>query len=81
MAANTSHAAASTQKRGYQKLALFMASRKETAIFARFTKLNLLNLMSLQAELMELEGDFDVMWDVDENDQQRRSFSTSFNAL
>ncbi|CZT41145.1 uncharacterized protein RSE6_00845 [Rhynchosporium secalis] len=68
-------------KRGYHKLAIFMASEKDIAIFRRFSKLNMLNLMSLQAELIALEEDYDVVWDADEKDATRRVFSVSFNTL
>jgi hypothetical protein len=81
MSNNVSLASPPASKRGYHKLAAFMASQKETAIFCRFTKLNLLNLMSLQAELIELEEDFDLVWDADEKDPERRIFSVNFNAL
>lgn len=69
------------QKRGYHKLASFMASENESAIFRRFTRLNLLNLMSLQAELMELEEDLDIAWDHDEVKRQSKNFAKDFNAL
>ena len=41
--------------RGYPRLAALMGSYQETAIFRRFGKLNMLNLLSLQAELTDLE--------------------------
>ena len=41
--------------RGYPKLATLMGHHPETAIFRRFNHLNMLNLLSLQAELTDLE--------------------------
>lgn len=41
--------------RGYPKLASLMGHHTETAIFRRFSQLNMLNLLSLQAELTDLE--------------------------
>ena len=41
--------------RGYPKLATLMEHHSETAIFRRFDNLNMLNLLSLQAELTDLE--------------------------
>ena len=40
---------------GYAKLASFMASDSEFAIFRRFGALNAQNLLYYQAELMDLE--------------------------
>jgi len=37
--------------------------------------------MSLQAELMDLEEDLDVLWEGDENDPERSKFSVDFKAL
>lgn len=47
--------AASTESRGYYRLAELMGSYQETAIFRRFGLLNMLNLLSLQAELVNLQ--------------------------
>ena len=52
MAANTH---VSPKLRGYPKLAAYMGAHSETAIFRRFNHLNMLNLLSLQSELMDLE--------------------------
>jgi hypothetical protein len=68
-------------KRGYHKLALFMSSQEDMAMFRRFTKLNMLNLMSLQAELMELETEFSAIWDSDEMSTQNHSFSLNFKLI
>lgn len=47
--------AAPPELRGYPKLATFMSFHPDTAIFRRFDHLNMMNLLSLQAELMDLE--------------------------
>lgn len=58
MAANMNPAmqtATGPKQRGYPKLASLMGHHTETAIFRRFGQLNMLNLLSLQAELTDLE--------------------------
>jgi len=40
---------------GYHKVANYMSSHDQVAIFRRFTRLNLLNLLYLQADIMRLE--------------------------
>jgi hypothetical protein len=40
---------------GYHKVAEYMSSHGEVAIIRRFTRLNLLNLLYLQADIMRLE--------------------------
>jgi hypothetical protein len=42
---------------GYEKLAAFMASHQEFAVFQRFDFLNTLNILYLQAELVEFEAE------------------------
>lgn len=42
---------------GYPLLANIMGRHGEIAIFRKFSALNILNLMSMQAELLELEDD------------------------
>ena len=54
MAANM-YSASPPKPRGYPKLASLMGYHPETAIFRRFDHLNMLNLLSLQAELTHLE--------------------------
>ena len=44
---------------GYHKLARLMARDPPLAIFRRFSKLNILNVLYLQAELAELEEDWE----------------------
>ena len=40
---------------GYHKVAEYMSSHGEVAILRRFSRLNLLNLLYLQADIMRLE--------------------------
>jgi hypothetical protein len=55
------------------------------AIFRRFGQLNMLILLSLQAELMELQGQFKAVCKVDDDcsdpTSARRRFAYSFNAM
>jgi hypothetical protein len=44
--------------KGYNKLASLMGPNSEVAIFRRFGSLNMFSLLSMQAELMELERKF-----------------------
>jgi hypothetical protein len=44
--------------RGYPRLAALMSEEKDVAIFRRFDDLNFLNLLALQAEIVDLEKDF-----------------------
>ena len=69
------------EKRGYQKLALLMTSQEDMAMFRRFTNLNMLNLMSLQSELMELENDVSVIWERLELSEHNTPYSVNFNLL
>ncbi|KAH0434544.1 hypothetical protein CcaCcLH18_05287 [Colletotrichum camelliae] len=48
------------QPKGYPRLASLMAKEKEVAIFRRFDHLNLLSLLSLQAEIVNLEAELRV---------------------
>jgi hypothetical protein len=70
--------------RGYHKLASLMSADGETAIFRRFSRLNMLVLMSLQAELMDLEDEFEQTCLEDEqvsDGDERKKFSVDFKAL
>ncbi|CAD0089284.1 unnamed protein product [Aureobasidium mustum] len=52
-----------TQKpQGYHRLADLMGRYPETAIFRRFSSLNMINLLSLQAELIELRENCEDVW-------------------
>ncbi|KAH0551432.1 hypothetical protein GP486_007354 [Trichoglossum hirsutum] len=54
----TATAAPTVERQGYHKLAAIMGPHSEMAIFRRFSALGMLDLLSLQAELMELEVKF-----------------------
>jgi hypothetical protein len=43
---------------GYRTLANLMVKRRELAIFRKFSALNMINLLNLQAELMDLQERF-----------------------
>jgi hypothetical protein len=51
---------------GYHRLADLMGRHSETAIFGRFGDLNMLNILSLQAELLHLRLQFRENWDEDD---------------
>ncbi|PVH83441.1 hypothetical protein DL98DRAFT_513322 [Cadophora sp. DSE1049] len=70
-------------KRGYHKLAILMASESDAAIFRRFSKLNYLTLLALQAELLTLEAEYDSQWATDEQatNTERAKFAVDFKAL
>jgi hypothetical protein len=46
---------------GYHRVAEFMSAHGEIAILRRFGRLNMLNLMYLQAEITNLEHELDEM--------------------
>ena len=58
-ATTTATSAQGKPSRGYHKLASLMSVDSESAIFRRFTILNMLVLMSPQADLMDLEDAFE----------------------
>jgi hypothetical protein len=72
-----------TEPRGYHRLADLMGHYPEIAIFRRFGPLNMLNLLSLQAELVDLEVQFRDLWDEDEHsgDPSEELYSTYFREL
>ncbi|KAL8742250.1 MAG: hypothetical protein Q9190_005241 [Brigantiaea leucoxantha] len=45
------------QPKGYPKVASLMSKEKDVAVFRRFDDLNFLNLLALQAEIIDLEKD------------------------
>lgn len=54
-------------KNGYRELAFEMAKKEsDLAIFRRFGELNMLNLLSLQAELIELQGRYKRICEIDD---------------
>jgi hypothetical protein len=59
---------------GHQKLAELMAKHSEVAIFERFDFLNVINLVYLQAELVELEIELKASMkdDLDSRDDERQ---------
>lgn len=69
---------------GYHKLAVLMGTLcDEAAIFRRFGALNMVNLLSLQAELVALQVDFQDICHEDDhsNDPTDRLFSSCFRTL
>jgi len=71
------------EPRGYHRLADLMGHYSEAAIFRRFGALNMLNLLSLQAELVDLQVQFRDVWIEDEtsSDNSEKLFSTHFRTL
>ena len=68
---------------GYHRLADIMRREKGYAFFRQFSDLNLVNLLSLQAELIHLRKEF---WDICHDDDTlenptTREFSANFSAL
>lgn len=68
---------------GYHRLADMMGPYPDIAIFRRFGPLNMLNLLSLQAELVELEADLRDIWSADNDSQneEEQEFATYFRSL
>ncbi|OAQ60275.2 hypothetical protein VFPPC_10699 [Pochonia chlamydosporia 170] len=68
---------------GYPTLAKLMGSYPDTAIFRRFTELNLLNLLRLQAEIQEMEHELQQIRveDAESHDQIRRTYSKDFRSM
>lgn len=60
-----------------------MASESDAAIFRRFSKLNYVTLLALQAELVSLEAEYDSRWASDEQatNTDRVEFAVDFKAL
>lgn len=54
-------------KMGYHRIAEFMGAHGEVAILRRFRKLNMLNLLYLQADLTKLEHDLDQIASLNSN--------------
>jgi hypothetical protein len=68
------------RKRGYRRLAEFMAWDPAVAIFPRFRRANHLNLLLLQAEISELEDEIDLRSEI-EDDLDLAQKSCDFAAL
>ncbi len=60
-------AAVAYKPQGYPRLAGIMTRDKSTAIFRRFDDLTLLNLLSLQAEIVDLQKHFRLQCELDDN--------------
>ena len=75
--------ASSAEARGYHRLADLMGYYPEAAIFRRFGSLNMLNLLSLQAELVDLQVQFRDIWAEDNSslDLNEKDYSTYFRKL
>jgi hypothetical protein len=72
------------EKKGYRKLAAFMGPNRELAIFRKFNSLNMLRIMSLQAELIELEHQYHQACNEDdaaEENSDRGLYTRSFHHL
>jgi len=68
---------------GYAKFARMMGEHPEMAIFRAFRALNTKNLLYLQAELVELERDLEVIADLDgaSGSAQKEAYAYSWSAL
>jgi hypothetical protein len=64
---------------GYPKLAVLMGEFPEVAIFRRFGTLTMINLMSLQAELIQIEEQLRTKQLQDRNETYSTNFSTLNN--
>lgn len=71
------------EERGYRKLATLMSEVGDVVIFRRFKKLNMLNLMRLQAELAALELSYQDACNRDDRSEnpEEREFTQSFYEL
>lgn len=71
------------EPQGYHRLADLMGQYSETAIFRRFGALNAITLLSLQAELIDLQVQFRDIWAEDDrsDDSDEQQFSTYFRRL
>ncbi|KAF1951111.1 hypothetical protein CC80DRAFT_481821 [Byssothecium circinans] len=74
-AAYPSQDSAKRQLHGYHRMARMMGKSDELAIFRKFNDVNMLSLLSLQAEILELRDDFYIICEGDE--ELGRDFSTS----
>lgn len=65
---------------GYPKLAALMSQSPGMAIFRQFSEINILNLLSLQAEVTALEDELKElsMADKDSSDPDRRLYHKNF---
>ena len=65
---------------GYHKLAALMSDDKDVAIFRRFDDLNLLSLLSLQAEILELRQSLrrTCLLDDTHGDEHEKNYASNF---
>lgn len=75
------HDTPTLESRGYPKLANLMGPYPEIAIFRRFGSLTMLNLMSLQAELLVIEDELQKVQREDNASKDSETYSTNFHAL
>lgn len=68
---------------GYAKFATMMGLHPEMAIFRAFMALNTKNLLYLQAELVELERDLEVISELDgkSGSSQKEAYARNWSAL
>ncbi|KAM5341168.1 hypothetical protein ACJ41O_015277 [Fusarium nematophilum] len=68
---------------GYRKLAAFIARSGDHTIFRKFSMLNVMNILRLQAEVQDLEDQFGEAWkdDVQSGDPIRARYSSSFREM
>ena len=66
--------------KGYHKLAALMSDDKDIAIFRRFDDLNLLSLLSLQAEILELRQSLrrTCLLDDTHGQENEKNYSSNF---
>ncbi|KXH65576.1 hypothetical protein CSAL01_12160 [Colletotrichum salicis] len=68
---------------GYGRLAKFLASSHENAIFRKFEQLNTMTLLRLQAELQSMEQELEEIQQEDQEsgDPERSSYGVSFRPM
>lgn len=66
---------------GYAKIAYLMSHHNELAILRRFSRLNLQNLLYMQAELTYLEKDLDQLSQNDQAESSRALYSRDWWSL
>lgn len=67
-------------QRGYPRLAALMSKEKDVAIFRRFDNLSILCLLSLQAEIIQMEKELMIAYRVeDEAVPQEVAHSANFH--
>ncbi len=71
------------KQRNYHRLASLMVNDQDLAIFRRFDKLNMISLLSMQAEILHLEGEYLRQCEDDNSagDGRRQNYSIDFHSL